>query len=288
MTDRGPLPALVHNVICGRKLESLRQRAGLTQEQVAKRLGASQSRVANIESGLNSLKLDQLRPFLDLYDADSASRQYCEHHATLGRKWSSHNQLRSRFEGKMRDHIDLEGSADTRWEHRSMVIPGLLQTEAYMRYLSRAYRPSLSPSQIDRDTEDRLARQQVLDNVSQRFWFIIDEAALRRMANMDGDSTIMREQIKHLAEAVDRPNIEVQAVPFSHGYYLGQAEDYVIFGYDTDTAVQVIYVEQYDGGTIVRDVGKVRRYVTLWEHQRAAALGPEQTRAFLAGMARSS
>lgn len=130
-------------------------------------------------------------------------------------------------------HIDLETSADTRWEHSSMLIPGLLQTEAYMRYVARAYRPSMTPDHIDQLTDKRLTRQRILDHIDRRFWFVIDEAALCRMANMDGDSTIKREQIKHLIEAVDRSNFEVQAVPFNHGYYPGQEEDYVIFGYGT-------------------------------------------------------
>jgi transcriptional regulator with XRE-family HTH domain len=288
MTGQAPLPPLVHNVICGRKLEALRVRAGLTQKQVVELFGGSQPKLVNIESGISSLNPNDLQRLLDIYDADAASRELCEYHAKPGRKWSRRNQLRSRFDGEMRNVIDLESSANTLWQHRSMVIPGLLQTEAYMRHLSRAYRPSLSPEQIDKDAEDRLDRQRVLDKPDQRFWFVIDEAALRRMANMDGDSAIMREQIEHLVEAIDRPNIEVQAVPFGHGYYLGQEVDYVIFGYDTDPAVQVIYVDQYDGGTTVRNLDKVRRYLSLWDHQCAAALGPEQTRAFLSGMARSS
>ncbi len=240
MTGRAPLPPLVHNVICGRKLEALRVRAGLTQQQVVDQFGGSQPRIAAIEAGINCPTPTDLQRLLDILDADKTSREYCTEHNAAGRKRSRRNQLRSRFEGDMRHVIDLESSADFRHEHSSMVIPGLLQTEAYMRYLSRAYRPSLTQEQIDKDAEDRLDRQQILDNPDQRFWFIIDEAALRRMANMDGDSTIMRVQIEHLVKAIDRPNIEVQAVPFTHGYYLGQAENYVIFGYDTDPAVQVI------------------------------------------------
>jgi transcriptional regulator with XRE-family HTH domain len=288
MTDRAPLPPLVHKVICGRKLEALRLRAGLTQNEVVALYGGSQPRMAALESGTNSPKPKDLLRLLDIYKADATSREYCIQHNTAGRKPARRGQLRSRFDGEMRNVIDLEASADTVWQHRSMIVPGLLQTEAYMRYLFRASRPSPTPDQIEQLTDKRLARQRILDNSKQRFWFIVDEAALRRMANMDGDSTIMRKQIKYLMEAVDRPNVEVQAVPFGHGYYLGQAEDYVIFGYDTDPAVQVIYVEQYDGGTTVRAVDKVRRFMSLWDHQRAAALGPEQTRAFLSGVARSS
>jgi transcriptional regulator with XRE-family HTH domain len=288
MKNRTPLPRQVHNVICGRKLEALRIRAGLTQKEVATLFGGSQPKLVSIESGQTSLNPNDLQRLLDIYDADTPSREYCVEHATAGRHWDRNNRLRSRFEGDMRDHIDLESTADIRYEHSSMIIPGLLQTEDYMRYLFRAGRPSPTQEQIDQFAEMRRGRQRTLDNVDQRFWFVIDEAALRRMANMDGGPSIMRRQIKHLVAALDQPNIEVQVVPFKHGYYLGQQVGYVVFGYDTDPAVQVVYVEQYDDSATVRDVEKVRNYLSLWDHQRAAALGPEQTRAFLAGVARSS
>jgi Domain of unknown function (DUF5753) len=153
-----------------------------------------------------------------------------------------------------------------------------------MRTVFRAWRPSPSQEQIDRDVADRLARQRVLDNTDQRFWFIVDEAALRRTT---GSPAIMKAQVARLVEVIDRPNVELQVVPFSVGYYMGQAHDYTIFGYDTNPPVNVVYREHYDGGEYVGDLERTAAYVTLWEQQRAAAVGPEQTRRFLLDMAAS-
>jgi hypothetical protein len=36
---RGPLPPLVYKIMCGRKLEAARERAELSQSEVADRLG---------------------------------------------------------------------------------------------------------------------------------------------------------------------------------------------------------------------------------------------------------
>jgi hypothetical protein len=79
----------------------------------------------------------------------------------------------------------------------------------------------------------------------------------------------------------------VQVVPFSVGYYMGQAHDYTIFGYDTKVPVDVVYREQYDGGEYVGDLERASSYVTLWEQQQAPASGPEQTRRFLLDLAAS-
>jgi transcriptional regulator with XRE-family HTH domain len=276
--------------MCGRKLAILRDRAGLTQEEVGNHHGWSQPKVARIESGISGMEPRELDELLELYGADQATREECHRLANLGRRQPLRRKsaLRNRFEGAMRDVIDMEGSAAVVWRHNSMVIPGLLQTEDYMRYLFRAYRPALTREQIDRSTEDRLARQAVLDNADQSFWFVIHEAALRGMENVDGDTAVLKGQAHRLMEAIERPNIEVQVAPFRNGYYPGQAENYAIFGFDTEPPVQVTYVEKYDGGEIPRDEKYVARFATLWEHQRVHALGPEQTRPFVRDLTRPS
>src|SRR5262245_4286996 len=127
----------------------------------------------------------------------------------------------------------------------------------------------------------RLRRQAVLDHTDQRFWFVIHEAALRSLENIDGDDSIMKGQARVLLEAIDRPNVEVQISPFRHGYYPGQEATYAIFGFDTEPDVWVTYVEKYDGGDILTDDKNLARFTTFWEHQGVHALGPEQTRPFL-------
>lgn len=278
---RGPLPPLVHKIMCGQRLEALRERALLSQLEVANRFEWSQSKVANIETAVSAVNRRDLELLLDLYEV--AERDEFFELAALARKQLPRRKgaLRNKFEGTMRQVVDMEFSAATTWRHNSMVIPGLLQTEAYMRYLFRAYRPSSRPDQIEQYVEMRLGRHVVLDNKDQQFWFVIHEAALRSLENIDGGSSIMRDQARVLMEAIDRPNVELQVSPFRNGYYPGQAETYAIFGFDTRPAVQVTYVEKYDGGDILHDEKNLRRFNTFWEHQRVHALGPEQTRPFL-------
>jgi hypothetical protein len=81
--------------------------------------------------------------------------------------------------------------------------------------------------------------------------------------------------------------VEVQIVPFDVGYYMGQGHDYTIFGYDTQPAVDIIYLEKQDGGEYVDDSRQTARYLTLRDHQKAAASGPEQTRKILLDIAAS-
>jgi transcriptional regulator with XRE-family HTH domain len=280
---RGPLPPLVYKIMVGRKLEALRERVVLSQEEVAKRFGWSQPKMAAIETAVSGVGRHDLNELMDLYEAEEVVRAELLNLSTLGRKQLPRRKglLRNKFEGDMRQVVDMECSAATIGRHNSMVIPGLLQTEAYMRYLFRAYRPSSSPDKIEEYVEMRLGRQAFLKNADQQFWFVIHEAALRSLENIDGGSSVLKEQARVLMEAIDRPNVEVQVAPFCNGYYPGQEENYVNFGFDTEPAVQVTYVEKYDGGDILHDAKNLARFDTFWEHQRAHALGPEQTRPFL-------
>lgn len=81
--------------------------------------------------------------------------------------------------------------------------------------------PGAPQAEIDRRVALRLERQKVL--VSERapqFHAVLDEAALRRPY---GDRAVMREQLKHLIEISEQPNVTLQVMPFSFGGHSGRA-----------------------------------------------------------------
>lgn len=278
------LPAPVMKILLGHELLRLRKLTGLTQDEVSDVLRCTQQKIAYIERG-GGVKYLEMTGMLDAYQASDTDRAYAEDLHKEANHRSVRSAFRARFHQHMRLLVDMEPTCQRLFSHQSKLVDGLLQTENYMRTLFRAWRPSLSQDQIDSDTSARLARQRILDNTEQRFWFILDEAALRRIA---GSEEIMREQIMRLVEIIDRPNVELQVVPFDVGYYMGQSHSYMIFGYDTNPPVDIVYLEQHDGGEYVDDTRRTPKYQTLWEQQKAAAMGPEQTRRFLLNLARSS
>src|SRR5438105_1085716 len=143
--SRAEPPALVYKIMCARTLALLRDRADLLQSEVAKQFGWSQPKVTQIETAVSGVQPDDLERLLDLYDASEPIRERCRELALRGKKQPPRRRtaLRNRFDGAMRDVIDLERSAATTSRHNSMVIPGVLQTADYMHNLFRAYRPSL-------------------------------------------------------------------------------------------------------------------------------------------------
>jgi transcriptional regulator with XRE-family HTH domain len=277
-----PLPPFVWKILCGRRLAGLRERAGMTQKQVVAPYGWSQSKLATIESG-TSLAEDAFPVLRKVYKPSDEEWAEILDFLARGNETPRMEEFRNKFKGQeMRKVIDMENSASVMRSHNSMTIPGLLQSEPYMRSLFEAYIPTNSPPEVERLVELRLQRQKVLDNLDQQFSFVIDQAAFSRMDNMTG---VMRDQLWHLLDVNERPNVELRIVPFSHGYYLGQAVNYSIFEYDVEPAVQVVYVESYDDVEVLPDAKKVSRYLTLWDAQAKAGLHPNEAPSVLSFLA---
>lgn len=277
------LPPPVMKVVLGRQLARLREEAGVTQDGAADELGCTQKKISHIEGG-SGISLLELNALLDHYDANEADRSYLRALQAESNNRRKKGSFSTRFPEYLRLLVDMEPSCNRYSSYQTLVVPGLLQTEAYIRMNLRAWRPSLTLKQVDANTANRLARQRVLDNPDQHFWFIVDETALRRAA----DPAVLKEQLLHIAEnIVDRPNVEFQVVPFSVGFYMGQGRDYTIFGYDTKPSVDIIYLEHDEGGEYIDDSKRTARYLTRWDYQKAAASGPEQSRRTLLDIAAS-
>lgn len=277
------LPAFVHKIMGGVLIEELRERAELTQNQVADHFGWSQPKVVNIETGVTAPKPTDLEELLGFLNAGTEWFTMITEHFIEGRKIAPKRDLRWKFSGEMRKVIDLESTAPMRY-HASMMIPGLLQTEGYMLDVFRAYVPAYSEAEIEQYIALRLERQKVLANLDQMFEFIIDQAALNRLSNMPA----RRGQLLQLLDLADRTNIRLRFVPDSHGYYVGQEVDYAVFDYRGDPTVSVVYVERHDGLDVLHDSKSVSKYRALWDAQDKAALDPDASRSFLAVLSGTS
>nr|WP_246076554.1 Scr1 family TA system antitoxin-like transcriptional regulator [Amycolatopsis cihanbeyliensis] len=170
------LPPAVMKIVLGNELARQRVDAGLTQDDAAEILRCTQQKIAHIESG-SGIRPKELDALLERYGTSEADQAYVRDLQAEGNRRTKRGAFSTRFRQHMRLLVDMEPSCQRFFSYQALVVPGLLQTEQYMRTLFRAWRPSPSRDQIDRDTTDRLARQRVLDNTDQQFWFIIDEAA---------------------------------------------------------------------------------------------------------------
>ena len=107
----------------------------------------------------------------------------------------------------------------SRFDYEPLLVPGLLQTPAYMRTLITSRCPTLDRETIELHIEARSNRQALLDKTPLvQFSFIIGEDALR---NPLGGAETMREQLEHLLPVGTQRNVEIQVMPSACGYTQG-------------------------------------------------------------------
>ncbi|GDY31969.1 transcriptional regulator [Gandjariella thermophila] len=263
------------------ELRRLRESAGLTIEEVAEKLECSASKISRIETGRVGVGPRDVRDMLALYGVDSAQVDELVQLAREARRkawWTAYGDV---VPGP---YVGLEAEAESVRTYQGLLIPGLLQSEGYIRALIRQVRSDVSEEEINRRVQVRAARQALLvEDDPLTLWAVVDEAALRRLV---GGRAVMREQLDRLREAVTLPNVTLQVAPFSAGGHAGMDGPFVILGFPEHRDPDVVYIESTRSGVYLEHSEDVQRYASMFEQLTASALPPDQSDALIAAIAR--
>lgn len=170
LTDRERLAAM---------LRDLRQSAGLTGVEAARRASMSQPKISKFETGRLLPSVDDLRVPLGVYQAAPAARQeLLEIAGRLHANIESNRTILRRGAARAQARLSqLENDAASLRYFSPVVLPGLLQTAEYMRRVFSLL--PLSGSELARTIAARQQRQEILYDTTKTFTFVITEAALR-------------------------------------------------------------------------------------------------------------
>lgn len=147
-------------------------------------------------------------------------------------------------------------------------IPGLLQTEAYARALIRSYSMRTTAEEVDRLVDLRLERQVALERTPPpAVRYILDERILRQQV---GSTEVMRDQLDRILQAMDKPNIVIQVLPFTADNHAGSEGPVTVFG--LPGANTVCYTACNGGGRVVDDPDEVAILVEVMHLIQASAL----------------
>ena len=286
MPERGS-PNLARRRRLAAELRRLRERAGLTGDEATDRLGwPSSSKLSRIELGKTGLKLADLQSLLNLYDVTSARRAELTELAEESRK-SGAIQAGLRIPGEQVAFLEAEADAATIWIWEPLVVPGLFQTGDYSRVLLQAWatRFALPAAGVDRRVEGRRLRQEILTREEPpRVSAVIDESVLRRQV---GTAAVMRDQLSHLADISELPNVEVRILPLAGDHMVATgAFNYLKFRQIHDVPLDdIVAVEQLTGMEDVEADSDVNQYKVVFESLTQNALDPDRSRALMAAVA---
>ncbi|HET9117154.1 MAG TPA: helix-turn-helix transcriptional regulator [Pseudonocardiaceae bacterium] len=259
----------------GNALKRAREQAGKTQDEAAVVIDAAASKISRLELGQSGVRLTDLNLLLDFYGVSSEQADWMRDLARAGRQRGRWSGYRTVIPDWFRAYVDLEADAsEIRW-YQPEVVPGILQTEAYIRAMNATAHPRITDEEVDRQVTVRLERQAVLDQLDTTLHFILSESALRRNI---GDATIMYQQLIHLAEAAERANVELQVLPFDAQTFGAAWVGFTILRFGNDATSDVIYVETYTDGDYLDSQHDVQAYTALWNRLQAAAMGQVESR----------
>ena len=265
------------------ELRRLRERTGLTGEEVSQRLGWSGSKLSRIELHRIGVKQTDLRKLLALYGVDESHRDELLALARESKQKGLPQKAAARFP-QVAPHVYAEAEAEKVWNWEPQIVPGLLQASDYARAVAGTWLGMFPgpPSEIDRWVEARMLRQQVLTrDPPLELSVVIDESVLRRRF---GDKTVMRHQLERLAEASDLPNVEVRVYPINgdHPPLTTGAFSYMQFPHVHDVPLHdIVSVEHLEGSYLLEDEEQTYKYRVAFEYLLERSLDPDQSRSLL-------
>lgn len=218
----------------GYLLRQFRTGLELTNRKVGDELERSESWVSRIETGESGIRLGELRALMDVYQiTDSAVRTEMEALARGGRQRGWWSQYRSSLSNNYAAYIGFEASATRLLVYETLVVHGLLQTEAYARAVIRAAIPTVPADAVERRVDVRLKRQELLTRSSDplQAWVVFDEAVLHRV--IGGDMPAHLAQLDRLLDvARDVDNVRLQVIPFGDASNLGAMTGFTVLDFD--------------------------------------------------------
>ncbi|WP_053725636.1 helix-turn-helix domain-containing protein [Streptomyces sp. WM6378] len=270
----------VGQVVLGRRLQDLRERAGLRREEAAKVLRVAPATVRRMEMAEVSLKIPYVVLLLKAYgigDGEAEGFIALAEEANKPGWWQRfHDILPDWFSM----YVSLEGAASLIRSYEPHFVPGLLQTEEYARHVMRSGAlGATSEADIDRHVALRMERQSLLTRKdAPRLWVVMDETVLRRPV---GSPQVMRDQIDRLLEASTLPTVTVQLAEFASGHHPGTYGPFVLFRFAVPELPDMVYSEYLTGAVYLDARPEVATHLEVMDRMAAQAATAQRTKEIL-------
>jgi transcriptional regulator with XRE-family HTH domain len=265
----------VRRMLVGAELRRLRTAKGLSREQAADAIRASEWKIHRLENGQVSFKERDIVDLLRLYgvtDPDEvAAFVVLAREANTPGWWQRYGDVLPQW---FRTYVDLESAASLIRTYEGQLVPGLLQTDDYIRAV--VHDASLEPSEdVGRRVRLRMARQTVLTREHPpRLWAVIDEAALRRPV---GGREVMRGQLERLIAATKLPNVTLQILPLAGGAHPAMVGAFSILRFADRELPDVVYLEHLTNAVYLDKRDEVEQYLDVMELLCVASQPPART-----------
>lgn len=252
--------------LVGDLLRIHRVRLDLTQKEAADRLHVSESCFGSYE------RAERIPPIRFLKDGDRALD-------ARGALMACVEMMeKEKYPPSFLSWVRLERNALVISAYETMLIPGLLQTEAYALALYAGRRPAYTEEEVERHVAARLERQSVLRrNPPPYVGYVIEEAVLERPL---GGAAVLKEQLLHMVECTrSLPHLTIQVMPTRLHTHMGLNGPMQLMS--TDEGRNLVFVEARGGSKLLHEPEQVSELFDLFGVLRAHALTPQESVALI-------
>ena len=254
----------VQRLLVGARLRRLRTDMGLSREEAAEAIRASEWKIHRLENGQVGFKERDLVDLLERYQvtdpAEVGELLALAREANTPGWWQHYGDVLPQW---FRTYVDLESAATLIRTYEGQFVPGLLQTDDYMRAVVRGAHLDESSEEVGRRVRLRMARQTLLTREQPpRLWAVVDEAALRRPV---GGREVMRGQLERLIDATKLPNVTLQVLPFGAGAHPAMVGAFSILRFAERELPDVVYLEHLTNAVYLDKRAEVERYLDVME-----------------------
>nr|WSZ96678.1 helix-turn-helix transcriptional regulator [Streptomyces sp. NBC_00857] len=262
-------PSSSPRAMLGAELRHQRNEADMSQEELGAPLFVSGSFIGQLEGGVRRIQPEYAIYFDQVFKTNGYFLRNC----TALKK--------SKYPDHFAEAAEAEAVATMIKEYAPLLIPGLLQTEAYARAVFRAYQPTATEEVIEELLAARLDRAKLLkDPTEPMVWTVLDEAVLRRQV---GGPAVMAEALRHVAALIRRHRIIVQVLPFGAGAHASMGGALQLMSFED--APPLAYLQGTGSGQLLDDPASVARHELTYDLLGAIALSSEASLALIESVA---
>lgn len=257
----------------GAALRKARQEKGWKLRAFAEKLGRSESVVSRWETGDRTPKPDQVAQMLTVLGINGDQYQAIIDlsYGADDPSWVATTLPAQRQQ--LAAVLDLEQNAKRIVAVSPLLIPGLLQTSAYIH----AIMAGMPSGEFATRVAIRIGRRDVLTRAQPvHLLALVGEAALRQVI---GDSNTTLEQLRYLLETANRSNITLRVLGYNSGWHPALEGPFDLIESASSVVVQI---ENRKSGLFLHEDADVKAYQRAAERVLEAAMSEEHSKNLIA------
>jgi len=259
------------------ELLTARLKKELTQQQVAKAMEWSLSKMNRIEKAKSGISTNDLKALLRHYGITDKKRT--DELVTLARDarqspwWKRYSDVAP---PALLGLIDYESAASAIRQFETIFVPGILQTEEYASAVLQVfYDEESAPDKVAALVDLRTRRRELVNSENApKFSFVLDESVIHRRV---GSPAITSRQLMRLVDVGNQSNVTIRVVPFTAGLHPGMKGPFEVVQFEDTPDENMVFLEGPRDDIIIDDPKETKIYLEAFEHITEISLGPSES-----------